>query len=140
MKARHRLGIGHGNHAGCAHSRLYPEDCQSRPVQWQGGDRRHRERARLALADELDSEPAAAFQEPAQGPDRGVGVFAVRGYSRRLREETDAGVQRRGDHPRVAVPPGRAAGRDRRTGCDRCEDGAGDDAVRDRVLHAAPGR
>jgi hypothetical protein len=69
-----------------------------------------------------------------------VWVYAVRGYARRLREEADAGLHRRGDHPRVAVPPGRAGGRDRCAGRDRCEDGAGDDAVHHGVLHATPGR
>ena len=90
-----QVGIGDGDHAGCAHPGLHPEDRQARPVQWQGGDRRHRQRARLSLADELDGEPPAAFQEPAQGSDRGLGVFAVRGYARRLCEKADAGLHRR---------------------------------------------
>src|SRR5659263_510642 len=51
-----------------------------------------RHRPGLRLAAQLDRQPPAALQEAAQGPDRGLGVLAVRRRPRRLREEADAGV------------------------------------------------
>jgi hypothetical protein len=48
----------------------YIEKIAKRDPFWQGGDRRHRHRARFELAFELDGQPAAALQGPAEGPDR----------------------------------------------------------------------
>ena len=92
------------------------------------------------LAAELDGQPPAALQGAAQGPDRGLGLRAVRREARRLREEADAGLHGRRDHPGMALPHGRAGRGHPRTGRNRCEDRARDDAVHHRVLHAAPGR
>lgn len=74
-----------------------------------------------------------------------VWVYALYSDARRLHRQDHRGVDRRGDHARVALPPGRARRGDRRARRHRRQGRPGDDALRHGILHAArrgrpPGR
>ena len=79
---RDQMGVGDRHHARRTHPEVHREDRQARPVQRQGRHGRHRDGEGLLLAAQLDGEPPAALQGPAQGPDRGLGLRAVRREAR----------------------------------------------------------
>ena len=89
------------------------------------------------LADELDHQPPAPVQEPAEGSAGGVGVWPVHRQARRLCEEAYAGLHRQGDLRGVAVSPGRAGAGHPGYCRDRLQHRAGDDALHHGFLHAA---
>ena len=90
----HQVDERHRHHPGRRDSAVHPEDLQARPVLRQGRHRRHRHRAGLQLAHELDPEPPAAVPRPAQGPAVRMGLRSVPGQARQLCEEADDRMHR----------------------------------------------
>ena len=68
--------------------------CKRDPFSGKVRHRRHRHRAGLQLAHELDPEPPAAVPRPAQGPAVRMGLRPVPGQARQLCEEADDRMHR----------------------------------------------
>ena len=89
---------------------LHQEDYPAGPVRFQRSTshRRPLDLPRLRVGDVVELPTAAPLQGAAARPDCRLDLRAIGRPARRLRQEADEGMHRRGDNPGVAIPPRRA--------------------------------
>ena len=138
--SRDQVGIGHGHDARRAHPRVHPADRKRDPFSGKvvTGGIVTAEDSSWLLSWTVNRQPHFKQQPKDQ--------IVVWVYSLFVDtpgdyvKKHDARVHRRRDHQGMALPSGRPRRRHPRTGRDRREDRAGDDAVRHVLLHAPSGR